>query len=105
MKRHGGDLATEGERSTGGADGPARPSALLLSPEAPYPLAGGGALRSASLLHYLSRACDVDLLVFRQPGAPHPAQCLPAGLARRVFVIDLPATGRGVTARVVRNAV
>jgi len=62
-------------------------------------------LRSASLLQYLSLGHDVDLLVFRQPGAPDPAQCLPAGLARRVFVIDLPATGRGPASRVLRNAV
>jgi len=83
---------------------PAKPSALFLSPEAPYPLVGGGALRSASLLHYLARAYDVDLLVFRQPGAADPARCLPAGLARRVFVIDLPATGRSLAARVLRNS-
>ena len=47
-----------------------RPRALLLAPETPYPLAGGGALRTASLLHYLSSKYAVDLLVFRQPGAP-----------------------------------
>jgi glycosyltransferase involved in cell wall biosynthesis len=86
-------------------EGSARPCALFLSPEAPYPLAGGGALRSASLLQYLSRTHDVDLLVFRQPGAPDPSLHLPAGLVRRVFVIDLPATGRSPAARVVRNAV
>ncbi len=46
----------------------ARRSALLLAPETPYPLAGGGALRTASLLHYLAQQYDVDLIVFRQPG-------------------------------------
>ena len=86
-------------------DRPNRPAALFLSPEAPYPLAGGGALRSASLLHYLSRTHDLDLMVFRQPGAPDPARHLPIGLVRRVFTIDLPATGRSPAARVVRNAV
>ena len=85
-------------------EGTLRPSALFLSPEAPYPLAGGGALRSASLLQYLSRTHDVDLLVFRQPAAPDPSLHLPTGLVRRVLVIDLPATGRGPAARVVRNA-
>jgi glycosyltransferase involved in cell wall biosynthesis len=88
----------------GRADSPARPSALFLSPEAPYPLAGGGARRSASLLQYLSQTYDVDLLVFRQPGAPDPEQFLPVGLARRVFVMNLPATGRSAASRVLRNA-
>src|ERR1017187_7845821 len=62
----------------------ARPSALFLAPEAPYPMAGGGALRSASLLEYLGRHYDVDVIVFRQPGAPDPASLFPIGLARRV---------------------
>jgi len=81
-----------------------RPSALLLAPETPYPLAGGGALRTASLLHHLSRAYEVDLIVFRQPGADDPAASLPAGLARRVAVIHLPGNGRGLAARALRNA-
>jgi glycosyltransferase involved in cell wall biosynthesis len=83
----------------------ARPSALLLAPETPYPLAGGGALRTASLLHYLARGYDVDLIVFRQPAAPDPARDLPEGLVRRVAVIDLPANGRSIAARAARNAV
>ncbi|SPF44633.1 Glycosyl transferase, group 1 [Candidatus Sulfopaludibacter sp. SbA4] len=80
-------------------------AALLLAPETPYPLAGGGALRTASLLHHLARSYDVDLLVFRQPGAPDPARHLPAGLVRRVFVIDLARNGRSLAARALRNAV
>ena len=80
-------------------------SALLLAPEAPYPLAGGGALRTASLLHHLARSYKVDLLVFRQPGAPDPGAHLPAGLVRRIFVIDLPPNGRSFAARALRNAV
>jgi hypothetical protein len=62
-------------------------------------------LRTASLIHYLAQKRDVDLIIFRQAGAPDPAQELPAGLARRVSVIRLPATGRGPAARAVRNAV
>jgi polysaccharide biosynthesis protein PslH len=76
----------------------------MLAPEAPYPLAGGGALRTASLLHYLALTHDVDLLVFRQPGAPHPEASLPAGLLRRLFVLDLPAHGHSLAARTLRNA-
>ena len=80
-----------------------RPSALLLSPESPYPLAGGGALRTASLLHYLARSYDVDLVVFNDPardGIPK----LPPGLARRINIIDLPRHRRSPLARAVRNA-
>ena len=82
-----------------------RVSALVLAAESPYPLAGGGALRTASLLHYLALRYDVDLVVFRQPGAPDPGSQLPAGLVRRVWVIDLPAHGRSFAARALRNMV
>src|SRR5664279_5167134 len=83
---------------------PPRPSALFLAPEAPYPIAGGGSLRSASLLEYLGRHYAVDIIVFRQPGAPDPASLFPAGLARRITVLDLPPNGRSFAARALRNA-
>ncbi len=76
---------------------------LVLAPEAPYPLMGGGALRTASLIQYLALTHPVDLILFRQPGAPDPSAELPAGLIRRTYVIQLPATGRGQTARAFRN--
>jgi glycosyltransferase involved in cell wall biosynthesis len=81
-----------------------RPAALLLAPEAPYPIAGGGALRTASLLHHLAARYDVDLIVFRQPGAPDPARDLPPCLVRSVFPIELPWNGRSLAARAWRNA-
>ena len=83
---------------------PARPSALFLAPEAPYPIAGGGQLRAASLLEYLGHHYDVDVIVFRQPGAPDPASQFPTRLVRRVTVLDLPPNGRSFTARALRNA-
>jgi len=82
-----------------------RPAALVLAPESPYPLTGGGALRTASLLHYLAQTHTVDLIVFRQPGAPEVEPGLPAGLVRRLWVIDLPANGRSLAARAARNTV
>lgn len=78
-------------------------AALVLAPEVPYPLAGGGALRTASLLQYLARTRPVDLIVFRQPGAPDPIAQLPAGLVRRATAIPLPPTRRGQAARALRN--
>jgi glycosyltransferase involved in cell wall biosynthesis len=77
----------------------------MLAPEVPFPLAGGGALRTASLLHYLARHYAVDLIVFRQPGAPDPLKDVPPGLVRRLSVIDLPANRRSLAAKALRNAV
>ena len=77
----------------------------MLAPDAPYPLRGGGALRTASLLRYLAERYEVDLIVFRQPGAPHPDDAMPAGLVRRLSVIDLPVNRRNLAARALRNGV
>jgi len=82
-----------------------KPAALVLAPETPYPIAGGGALRTASLLHHLARRYDVDLVVFRQPDADDPRAHLPKGLARRVYVLELARNGRSFWARACRNAV
>jgi polysaccharide biosynthesis protein PslH len=81
-----------------------KPRALFLVPEVPYPLAGGGALRTASLIHGLARSHELDLIVFRQPMAPDPHKLIPPGLAQRVSVIDLPANGKSRAARGMRNA-
>jgi glycosyltransferase involved in cell wall biosynthesis len=83
---------------------PARPSALFLTPEAPYPISGGGSLRTASLLEYLGQHYDVDVIVFRQPGAPDPASLIPTHLVRRVTVLSLPPHRRSLAARALRNA-
>lgn len=65
---------------------------------------GGGALRTASLLHYLAPRYEVDLLVFRQPAAPDPRISLPDHLVRSLTVLDLPSNRRSVPARALRNA-
>jgi glycosyltransferase involved in cell wall biosynthesis len=79
-------------------------NALFISPEAPYPLAGGGALRSASLLNFLASRYSLDMVVFREPRAADPRVHLPPGLVRRVHIIDLPAHARHPIARAARNA-
>lgn len=81
-----------------------KPSALFLSPEAPYPASGGGAIRSASLLEYLRTRYRLDVVLFRQPGAPDPAASLPGGLARRTAVLVLPPNSKSAPARAARNA-
>jgi len=80
------------------------PSALFLSPEAPYPLAGGGALRSASLLEYLGRRYKVDAILFREPGAPDPSRQIPPQLVDRVLILDLAHHSRHPLARLARTA-
>jgi glycosyltransferase involved in cell wall biosynthesis len=85
-------------------EAPATPRALFLTPETPYPLAGGGAIRSASLLEYLSGRYAVDVLVFREPGAPDPASAIPRHLARGVRVLDLPTHSKAPLPRLARNA-
>src|SRR5450432_402646 len=75
-------------------DAMSRPSALVISPEAPYPMQGGGAIRTASLLHYLVRDYDLDLILFRQAGDTDPALSLPSALARNVETISPPLLNR-----------
>ncbi|MBV8731305.1 MAG: glycosyltransferase [Acidobacteriia bacterium] len=77
----------------------------MLAPEAPYPLAGGGALRTASLLHGLARHYDVDLILFRQPADPDLRAALPRGLVNRIEIIYLPENRRTASARLLRNTV
>ena len=78
--------------------------ALFLVPEAPYPVHGGGALRSASMLEYLARRYDVDAVVFREPGAPDPAALLPPAVRRDVLVLQLPHHAKDPISRAARNA-
>jgi glycosyltransferase involved in cell wall biosynthesis len=80
-----------------------KPAALMISPEAPYPLDGGGALRTASLLHYLGARYDLDLIVFRHPGQTI-LEFLPEGLLRNVKTIDLRLHQNDALSRAVRNA-
>ena len=78
-------------------------SALLLSPEPPFPAVGGGPLRSASVFTYLSKRYALDVITFRQPGAPDPRDAFPPGLARSIQVMQLPHHSKSAPARVVRN--
>lgn len=71
---------------------------LLVCPEAPYPVLGGGAQRIASLIEYFAaRGWAVDLLTFV------PCQA-PTEFVREVFCVPLPENGRSLASRVMRNA-
>ncbi len=80
-----------------------RPSAVVISPEAPYPMQGGGAIRTASLLQYLSPRYQLDLVLFRQAGDSDPALSLPPGLVRNVWTVTLPFHSRRPLAWLLRN--
>lgn len=85
----------------------AKPRALFLTPESPYPMVGGGAMRSASILEYLLQHYETDVLCFRQPGAPswqppHGAE-LPFSNLRSWKEIPLPLHGRSPIQRGWRN--
>jgi polysaccharide biosynthesis protein PslH len=77
---------------------------LFLAVETPYPMVGGGAIRTASLLDYLGRNFNLHAIFFRQPGAPSPVDTIPAGLAAKIDVIDLPYHSKTETARLFRTA-
>ena len=79
------------------------PRALMLSPELPYPLQGGGALRTASLLNYLAQHHTVDLILFRHLDSQAPRESLPPGLADRILVLELPRHKRDTVSRALRN--
>lgn len=81
------------------------PKALFLSPESPYPAIGGGPLRSASLVEYLSRHFSVHAIVFRQDGDPDPALSIPAGKVERLDVLELPRHSKSALARATRNSI
>lgn len=83
--------------------GAAELRAVMVCPEAPFPVRGGGPLRTASLVHYLAQRYALDVIVFREPGAADPRAAFPEGLARRIAVVDLPANRRDTVSRVVRN--
>jgi len=65
---------------------------------------GGGPLRSASLLEYLSRHFAVDAIVFHQGGDPDPRCAMPHDVVEKLDVIELPRHSKGSLARTTRNA-
>ena len=90
--------SAEPRGSASGAARAGRPRALFLSPEAPYPTLGGGALRSASVIEYLCRHYAVDAIVFAET-------MLPPGRIERLETIRLPYHSKRPIARVLRNAI
>jgi len=80
--------------------------ALFLSPESPFPMIGGGALRSASVLQFLTErlGAEVHAIVFREQGSADPALAMPRGRVAKLDVVTLPHHSKSRARRVVRNA-
>lgn len=60
-------------------------------------------MRTAGLLEYLAGRNDLDVITFRQPGAPDPRTSRLSDLTRRLCVLDLPYHRPGPPAKVWRN--
>jgi glycosyltransferase involved in cell wall biosynthesis len=72
-----------------------------VAPERPYPAIGGGAIRTASLLEFLAQRFRLDVIGFREQGAPGLE--FPDGLVNRAVTIHLPFHPRNGAARAARN--
>jgi len=80
-----------------------RPRALLVCPEPPYPLYGGGAFRTAAVLHYLSQHYTLDAILFSEQTRPDPRHAFPPGLVDDALLIPLPVHARAGASRTARN--
>lgn len=78
--------------------------ALIVCPEPPYPLHGGGAFRTAAVLQYLARNYELDAVFFSEETRPDPRRALPPGLVRDSLLIRLPVHSRSTPAILWRNA-
>lgn len=79
------------------------PRALILCPEAPFPVVGGGPLRTASLVHYLADRYHLDAIVFWEPDSPNPEDEFPEGLLDHLLVLKLPYHSKDLLPRTTRN--
>lgn len=77
--------------------------ALFLSPEPPYPMTGGGPIRSSSLLHFLAHRFPVHLITFIDEYSPNPEPELPRGLVDCITSIHLPHHDKRPLSRACRN--
>jgi glycosyltransferase involved in cell wall biosynthesis len=75
--------------------------ALLLAPEPPFPISGGGAIRTASIAHFLASRYRLHLVTF---GVGEPTDDIPANAAEKVDWIALPPHRKNVATRTARNA-
>lgn len=76
-------------------------NALLLAPEPPYPVIGGGPLRTASIAEWLLQHASVHLVTFHDPA--YPQLDIPAHKFSRIDILPLPLHQRDFFSRATRN--
>jgi glycosyltransferase involved in cell wall biosynthesis len=81
----------------------AKRKALIILPEAAYPVAGGGPLRTACILEFLASRFELDAIHFRLSGDPDPFALYPKAMIARRAVIDLPLHSKAFLPRLLRN--
>lgn len=81
----------------------AKRKALIILPEAAYPVAGGGPLRTACILEFLQTQFELDAIHFRLTGDPDPFAQYPEGMIARRKIIDLPLHAKSFAPRLIRN--
>lgn len=79
------------------------PRALILLPEAPYPVIGGGPLRSACVIEGLASQFELTALHFRLAGDPDPATLYPPNLLKSSHTLELPQHAKSILPRLIRN--
>ncbi len=60
-------------------------------------------MRTACMLEYLASRYTLDVITFREPDAPDPREHFPPGLAREIYVVDLPNHSKSMSSRALRN--
>lgn len=81
-----------------------RPRALVVLPEAAYPVMGGGPLRTASILEWLRERYKLSAIHFSLAGETDPVGAYPEGMFGEVLRLELPRHDKGMRAKVWRNA-
>ena len=81
----------------------AKPKALMLLPEAPYPVIGGGPLRTASIVEFLAANYELHAIHFRLSGDPDPAASYPPGYLAASHTLDLPHHAKEFLPKLKRN--
>ena len=77
--------------------------ALILLPEAPYPVIGGGPLRSACVIEALAAQFELSAIHFHLAGEVDPASFYPPKLLSSSHALKLPHHAKSPLPKVIRN--
>ena len=78
-------------------------SALILLPEAPYPVIGGGPLRSASIIEGLASQFELTAIHYRLRGDPDPAALYPPKILKASHTLELLQHDKSTIPKIIRN--